>query len=95
MPDLTTISHELLLGDDNWDGEVQCNKTCLKDMYLILFLFSCHSLLPLKLTVAMSVTRANLLWAIGTGKSSDFPRIIFLSLCLHIIHLIRGDLCHL
>ncbi|GFS38834.1 hypothetical protein Acr_00g0059720 [Actinidia rufa] len=26
-----TIYHELLLGDDNWDGEMQCKKTRLKD----------------------------------------------------------------
>ncbi|GFS34123.1 hypothetical protein Acr_00g0032380 [Actinidia rufa] len=61
---------------DEWDGEVQCNKTRLKDKYLILFLFSCHSLLPLKRTVSMNVARARLLWAIGTGKTIDLPRII-------------------
>ena len=64
MPDLATVSHELLLEGDEWDGEVQCSKTHLKDRYLILFLFSYHSLLPLKRTVAMSVTRASLLWEI-------------------------------
>ena len=60
MPDLATIFHELLLERDEWDGKVKCSKTCLKDRYLILFLFSCHSLLPLKRTVAMNVTRVNL-----------------------------------
>ena len=80
MPDLSTISYELLLGDDIWDGEVQCNKTRLKDRYLMLFLFSCHSLLPLKRTVAMGVARANLLWAIGTGKSIDLPRMMYMAL---------------
>ena len=60
---------------------MQCNKTHLKDKYLILFLFSCHSLLPLKHTVSMNVARARLLWAIGTGKTIDLPRIMFLSLC--------------
>ncbi|GFY94939.1 late embryogenesis abundant protein, group 2 [Actinidia rufa] len=68
-------------GGDEWDGEVQCNKTRLKDKYLILFLFSCHSLLPLKRTVSMNVARARLLWAIGTGKTIDLPRTMFLSLC--------------
>ena len=53
MPNLDAISRELLIGDDIWDGEVQCNKMHLKDRYLILVLFSCHSLLPLKHTVAM------------------------------------------
>ena len=61
MPNLDAIFQELLMGDDIWDGEVQCNKTRIKDRYLILFLFSCHSLLPLKCTVAMVVARANLL----------------------------------
>ncbi|GFY90901.1 late embryogenesis abundant protein, group 2 [Actinidia rufa] len=60
---------------DEWDGEVQCNKTRLKDKYLILFLFSCHSLLPLKRTVSMNVARARLLWAIGTGKTIDLPQL--------------------
>ena len=31
--------------------------------------------------VAMSVMRANLLWAIGTGKSIDLPLMMFMSLC--------------
>ena len=70
MPNLATISHELLLEGDEWDGEVQCSKTRLKDRYLILFLFSCHSLLPLKCIVAMSVTRVSLIWAIGMGNLS-------------------------
>ena len=77
MPDLDAISRELLMGDDIWDGEVQCNKTRLKDRYLILFLFSCNSLLPLKRTVAIGVTRANLLWAIGTGKTINLHRMMF------------------
>ena len=59
---------------------MQCSKTHLKDKYLILFLFSCHSLLPLKRTVAMSVTRASLLWVIDTGKSIDLPCMMFMSL---------------
>ncbi|GFS35672.1 nucleosome assembly protein 1;2 [Actinidia rufa] len=64
MLDLAVVSQELLLEGDEWDGEVQCNKTRLKDKYLILFLFLCHSLLPLKHTVSMNVARARLLWAI-------------------------------
>ncbi|GFZ14665.1 hypothetical protein Acr_24g0008550 [Actinidia rufa] len=52
MPDLAVVSQELLLEGDEWDGEVQCNKTHLKDKYLILFMFSCHSLLPLKRTAS-------------------------------------------
>ncbi|GFY80851.1 hypothetical protein Acr_01g0006600 [Actinidia rufa] len=80
MTDLAVVSQELLLEGDEWDGEVQCNKTCLKDKYLILFLFSCHSLLPLKHTVSMNTARARLLWVIGIGKSIDLPRIMFLSL---------------
>ena len=43
MPDSPTISREMLLANDTWNGEVECNKMCLKDRYLILFLFSCHS----------------------------------------------------
>ncbi|GFY81041.1 hypothetical protein Acr_01g0008500 [Actinidia rufa] len=81
MPDLAVVSQELLLEGDEWDGKVQCNKIRLKDKYLILFMFSCHSLLPLKCTVSMNVARARLLWAIGTGKTIDLPRIMFLSLC--------------
>ena len=80
MPDLLTVSHELLLGDDIWDGEVQCNNKCLKDRFLMLFLFLCHSLLPLKCTIAMGVTRANLLWAIGTRKSIDLSRMMYMAL---------------
>ena len=82
MPYLSTVSHELLLEGDEWDGEVQCSKMRLKDWYLILFLFSCHSLLPLKCTVAMSITRASLLWVIGMGKSINLPRMMFMSLCV-------------
>ncbi|GFS30828.1 hypothetical protein Acr_00g0014400 [Actinidia rufa] len=81
MPDLAAISHELLMEGDEWDGKVQCNKMHLKDKYLILFLFSCHSLLPLKCRVSMNLTRASLLWAIGTGKTIDLPHMMFLSLC--------------
>ena len=36
----------------------------------------------MKRTVSMSVLRANLLWAIGMGKSIDLPDIMFLSLCV-------------
>ena len=75
------IFHELLLGDDNLDGEVQCNKTRLKDRYLMFFSFLCHSLLPLKRTVIMGVTRANLLQAIGTEKSIDLPCMMYMALC--------------
>ncbi|GFS31878.1 hypothetical protein Acr_00g0019670 [Actinidia rufa] len=75
MPDLAVVSQELLLEGDEWDGKVQCNKTRLKDKYLILFLFSCHSLLPLKRTVSMNVARARLLWAIDTGKTIDLPQL--------------------
>ncbi|GFY91062.1 hypothetical protein Acr_07g0012580 [Actinidia rufa] len=75
MPDLAVVSQELLIEGDEWDGEVQCNKTRLKDKYLILFLFSCHSLLPLKCTVSMNTARARLLWAIGTGKIIDLPQL--------------------
>ena len=80
IPDLPIDSHELILVGDEWDGEVQSNKTRLKDSYLMLFLFSCHSLLSLKITVAMGITRANLIWAIGTGKSIDLPRMIYMAL---------------
>ncbi|GFZ10931.1 hypothetical protein Acr_22g0003290 [Actinidia rufa] len=80
MPDLAVVSQELLLEGDEWDGEVQCNKIRLKDKYLILFLFLCHSLLPLKHTVSMNTARARLLWAIGIGKFINLPRIMFLSL---------------
>ncbi|GFY95652.1 hypothetical protein Acr_10g0010370 [Actinidia rufa] len=31
MPDLLTVSHELLMEGDECDGEVQCSKTRLKD----------------------------------------------------------------
>ncbi|GFY88708.1 late embryogenesis abundant protein, group 2 [Actinidia rufa] len=78
---LSSSFTRIAFGGDEWDGEVQCNKTRLKDKYLILFLFSCHSLLPLKRTVSMNVARARLLWAIGTGKTIDLPRTMFLSLC--------------
>ena len=37
--------------------------------------------MPLKRTVVVSVTRANLLWAIGTDKSIDLPRMMFMSIC--------------
>ncbi|GFS35169.1 hypothetical protein Acr_00g0038190 [Actinidia rufa] len=56
LPNLATISHELLLEGEEWDGEVQCNKIHLKDS-------------------------ASLLWVIGTGKTIDLPRMIFMSLC--------------
>ena len=57
MPNLATISHKLLLEEEECDGKVQCNKIRLKDRYLILFIFSYHSLLTLKRMVFMSVTR--------------------------------------
>ncbi|GFZ09856.1 hypothetical protein Acr_21g0004550 [Actinidia rufa] len=81
MPDLVMVSQELLLQGDEWDGEVQCNKTRLKFKYLVLFLFSCHSLFPLKRTVSMNTARARLLWAIGMGKTINLPYMMFLSLC--------------
>ncbi|PSR98011.1 Immunoglobulin superfamily member 8 like [Actinidia chinensis var. chinensis] len=81
MPNLAVVSQEFLLKGNKWDGEVQCNKIRLKDKYLILFLFSCHSLLPLKHKVSMNVARARLLWEIGIGKTIVLPRIMFLSLC--------------
>ncbi|XP_057495951.1 uncharacterized protein LOC130780945 [Actinidia eriantha] len=81
MPNLAVLSQELLLEGDEWDGEVQYNKTRLKDKYLVLFLFSCQSLLPLKRTVSMNTARARLLWAIGTWKNIDLPHMMFLSLC--------------
>ncbi|GFS37315.1 hypothetical protein Acr_00g0051340 [Actinidia rufa] len=82
MLDLDAISRELLRDDDIWDGEVQCTKTLLKDRYLILFLFSCQSLLPLKHTIAIGVTRANLLRVISTRKTIDLPRMMFIALCV-------------
>ncbi|GFS41513.1 hypothetical protein Acr_00g0074800 [Actinidia rufa] len=82
----------IAIGGDEWDGEVQCNKTRLKDKYLILFLFSCHSLLPLKRTVSMNVARARLLWAIGTGKTIDLPISLGLSLRDPLIELLCPDL---
>ncbi|GFY90855.1 hypothetical protein Acr_07g0010510 [Actinidia rufa] len=33
-------------------------------------------------TMSMNTARARLLWAIGTGKTIDLPRIMFLSLCV-------------
>ncbi|GFY90914.1 hypothetical protein Acr_07g0011100 [Actinidia rufa] len=54
MPDLPAIFHELLFGDDNWDG---------------------------KCTVAMSVTRANLLWVVGTRKTINLSRMMVKALC--------------
>ncbi|GFS44416.1 hypothetical protein Acr_00g0090230 [Actinidia rufa] len=56
MLDLDAISQELLMGDDIWDGEVQCNKMRLKD-------------------------RANLILAIGTRKTIDLPRMMFMAFC--------------
>ncbi|GFY87464.1 hypothetical protein Acr_05g0011030 [Actinidia rufa] len=81
MLDMAVVSHELLLEGDEWDGETQCNKIRLKDKYLVLFLFSCHTLLPLKRTVSMNLTRAKLLWAIGIGRTIDLPRMMFKTLC--------------
>ena len=49
---------------------------------MILFLFSCHYLLPLKHTVVMIVMTANLLWAMGTRKSIGLPLMMFMSLCV-------------
>ncbi|PSS34877.1 Pre-mRNA-splicing factor like [Actinidia chinensis var. chinensis] len=34
-----------------------------------------------KWDVSINTTKARLLWAIGTGKSIDLPRLMFLSLC--------------
>ncbi|GFS32708.1 hypothetical protein Acr_00g0024160 [Actinidia rufa] len=82
MPDLAMVSQELLLEGDEWDGKAQCNKTCLKDKYLVLVLFLCHSLLPLNHTMSMNTTMAKLVWAIGMGKTIDLPRMMFLSLCV-------------
>ena len=79
-PPLSIICNELLKRGETWDGEVQCSKQKLTARYLILFLFSCHSLMPLKRTVDMSLARAQLLWAIGTGKSIDLPRYMFMQL---------------
>ena len=79
-PPLSIICNELLKRGETWDGKVHCSKQKLNSRYLILFLFSCYSLIPLKRTVDMSLTRAQLLWAIGTGKSIDLPRYMFLQI---------------
>ena len=79
-PHLSVICNELLKKGETWDGEVYFSKQKLNPRYLILFLFSCHSLMPLKRTVAMSLNRAQLLWAIGIGKSIDLPRYMFLQI---------------
>ena len=80
VPPLTVICKELLKSGETWDGVVHCSKQKLKSRYLILFLFSCYFLMPLKRTVDMSLNRAQLLWAIGTGKSIDLPRYMFLQI---------------
>ena len=83
-PPLSVICKELL---KDWDGEVQCSKLKLKAKYLILFLFSCHSLMPLKRTVDMSLNRAQLLWVIGMGKSIDLPQYMFMQIYHAYTHL--------
>ncbi|GFY97576.1 hypothetical protein Acr_12g0001170 [Actinidia rufa] len=45
------------------------------------FLESYFWWMTIGMTVAMSVTRMSLLWAIGTGKSIDLPRIMFMAFC--------------
>ncbi|GFS42497.1 hypothetical protein Acr_00g0080140 [Actinidia rufa] len=56
MPDLDAISRELLIGDDIWDGEVQCNKMRLKDRFYVIHgllteLFKRHGVsIPVDLT---------------------------------------------
>ncbi|GFY91301.1 hypothetical protein Acr_07g0014970 [Actinidia rufa] len=77
-PLVSVLCEELLEKGETWDGVGQCSKKKLCAKYLILFLFSCHSLMPLKRTVSMSLLRAQLLWAIGTGKSIDLPRYMFM-----------------
>ncbi|GFZ18314.1 hypothetical protein Acr_27g0000530 [Actinidia rufa] len=37
MPDAATVSQELLLEGDDWDGEMQCNKIRLKDKARLLW----------------------------------------------------------
>ncbi|GFS34253.1 hypothetical protein Acr_00g0032940 [Actinidia rufa] len=80
--DVAAVSQELFLDGDDWDGKTQCNKIRFKDKYLVLFLFSCHTLLPLKRTISMNLTRARLLWAIGTGRTIDLPHMMFMTLCV-------------
>ncbi|GFY90866.1 hypothetical protein Acr_07g0010620 [Actinidia rufa] len=42
-------------------------------------------------TVSMNLTKASLLWAIGTGKTIDLPRMMFLSFCAaHTASDLRG-----
>ncbi|GFZ16815.1 hypothetical protein Acr_26g0000850 [Actinidia rufa] len=77
-PPVPVLCEVLLEKGETWNGVGQCSKQTLCAKYLILFLFSCHSLMPLKRTVSMSLLRAQLLWAIGTGKSIDLPRYMFM-----------------
>lgn len=85
-PPVSVLCEVLLNADETWNGEGQCSKLKLRPKYLILFIFSCHSIMPLKRTISMSLHRAQLLWAIGTGKSIDLPRFMFMQVYYAFTH---------
>ena len=57
-PSTQTLCEVLLNPGETWSGEGQCDKLKLHPKYLFLFLFSCHSIMPLKRRVSMSLHRA-------------------------------------
>ncbi|GFS42907.1 hypothetical protein Acr_00g0082460 [Actinidia rufa] len=55
MLNLATISHELLLEGEEWDGEVQCNKTHLKDRASLLWAIGIRKSIDLPCIMFMSL----------------------------------------
>ena len=61
-------------------GDIQLKMKFLKERYLPLFLWTCHTILPLARLSDVSLMRAQLLWAIGTGLTIDLPYYMFMDL---------------
>lgn len=62
-----TICNKVLKPGALRPGDTQTKKKFLNERYLPLFIWSCHTLLPLSWLAEISLMRAQLLWAIETG----------------------------
>ncbi|GFS33971.1 hypothetical protein Acr_00g0031530 [Actinidia rufa] len=58
MPDLVTISRELLLEGDEWNGEVQCSKMHLKDKASLLWAIGTGTFIDLPRMMFLSLCDA-------------------------------------
>ncbi|GFS37279.1 hypothetical protein Acr_00g0051090 [Actinidia rufa] len=76
MLDLATISHELLLEEEEWDGEVQCNKIRLKDRASLLWTIGMEKTIDLPRVMFMSLCAAHRLRTQGGQRKKKRLEVI-------------------